>query len=133
MASRIGLRDEAAESAVLVTHPTPVDRPRMVQVLGYSDLGRSFTSTGIAVPGTVATDTWETAIGLVESSPQLCAVAPSAMVRAAAATGSISIAPVPAVAMDEVYWFRTGEHSTTRRQAVFDFLTWLRDQHERSG
>lgn len=123
----------ATESAVLITHPAPVDRPRMVQVLGYADMGRSFTTAGIAMPGTVSTDTWETAIGMVESSPQLCAVAPSAMVRSAASGRSISIAPAPAVPMNEVYWVRTGDPSTSRRQAVFDFLTWLRDRHERGG
>lgn len=120
----------ANESALLITHPTPVDRPQMVEVLGYADLGRSFTIDGPAIPGTLSTDTWEGAIGLVESSPRLCAVVPSIMVRTPVARGAIAIAPAPAFPMDDVYWIYTADPTTLQRPAVFGFLSWLRARHE---
>jgi LysR family glycine cleavage system transcriptional activator len=120
------------EEAVLILHPTPAHptHRESIQVLGFSDLWRRLDPPTDVTPGRLSTDTWESAIGMVESSPHLCALVPSLMAVTPAQRGTIAVADQPPIPMGAKYWIHAADATVLQRPAVVDFVTWLRRQHE---
>jgi hypothetical protein len=67
---------------------------------------------------------------MVESSPHLCALAPSLTAVTPAQRGTITVADQPPIPMGATYWIHAADATALQRPAVVDFVTWLRRQHD---